>query len=166
MAAMRMATDLQAAGDALRRGALGEARERFEAALAAEETAEAWEGLGWVGWWLSDADLTMRARENAYRAFRAAGDPAGAGRVAAWLATDFLEFRGEDAVARGWLERSHRMLDGLPDGEEHGWLALNEGSYALNVKGDLDEAAGLGGRATSVGQALGLPDLASAIAAG
>ena len=27
------------------------------------------------------------------------------------------------------------------------------------MKGDLDEAAGLGGRATSLGQALGLPDL-------
>jgi DNA-binding CsgD family transcriptional regulator/tetratricopeptide (TPR) repeat protein len=148
-----------AGSEALRRGAWDEARELFEAALRAEESGEAWEGLGWAGWWLHDADVTIRARERAYRALRAAGDRAGAGRVAAWLASDFLEFRGEDAVARGWLERSHRMLDGLPDREEHGWLALNEGSYALNVKGDLDEAAGLGGRATSMGQALGVPDL-------
>ena len=129
--ATTMATNphtVAAGRDALRRGAWEEARGRFEAALAQEETPEACEGLGWVGWWLADAALAIGARERAYRAFRAAGDPAGAGRVAAWLASDFLEFRGEDAVARGWLERSHRMLDLLPEREEHGWLALNEGS--------------------------------------
>jgi DNA-binding NarL/FixJ family response regulator len=153
------ATSLQSAEDALRRGAWEEARERFEAALATEETAEAWEGLGWVGWWLSDADLTMRARERAYRAFRAAGDPAGAGRVAAWLATDFLEFRGDDAVARGWLERADRILEGLPEGEDHGWLALNKGSYAVNVRGDLDGGAAQAARAAALGRALGVPDL-------
>jgi DNA-binding CsgD family transcriptional regulator len=166
MASEAMATEPQTArhalatgNQALRRGAWEEARERFEAALAAEETAEALEGLGWAGWWLHDADLTMRARERAYRAFRAVGDRAGAGRVAAWLAADFLEFRGEDAVARGWLERGHRMLDGLPDREDHGWLALNEGAYVMSVNGDLDAAAELARRATSLGQALGVPDL-------
>jgi DNA-binding CsgD family transcriptional regulator/tetratricopeptide (TPR) repeat protein len=143
----------------LARGAWEDARRSFEAALADRESAEAWEGLGWAGWWLHDADLTMRAREHAFRAFRAAGDRAGAGRVAAWLASDFLEFRGEDAPARGWLERGHRMLDGLPDCEEHGWLALNEGSYVMNVSGDLDRAAALGGRATALGRVLGVPDL-------
>ena len=73
-------------------------------------------------------ELTLHAREEAYRAYRAEGDRAGAGRVAAWLAADYLEFRGEDAIARGWLERAHRMLDGLPEGADHGWLALHEGS--------------------------------------
>src|ERR671922_1811971 len=154
------ARDSLAAGtDALRRGAWNEARERFEAALAADESAAALEGLGWAGWWLHDAGLTIGARERAYRAFRAAGDPAGAGRVAAWLASDFLEFRGEDAVARGWLERSHRLLDDLPDGEDHGWLALNEGAFAMNVRGDLDEAAALAGRAIALGRRLGVADL-------
>jgi DNA-binding NarL/FixJ family response regulator len=150
---------LAAGHESLARGAWDEARTSFETALAEGESAEAWEGLGWAGWWLHDAELTMRARERAFRAFRTAGDRAGAGRVAAWLASDFLEFRGEDAPARGWLERGHRMLDGLPEREEHGWLALNEGSYVLNVSGDLEEAAALGGRATALGQALGVPDL-------
>src|ERR671922_144006 len=154
------ARDSLAAGtDALRRGAWNEARERFEAALAADESAAALEGLGWAGWWLHDAGLTIGARERAYRAFRAAGDPAGAGRVAAWLASDFLEFRGEDAVARGWLERSHRMLDDLPEAEEHGWLALNEGSYLVNVLGDLEGAALRAARAAGLGRELGVPDL-------
>ena len=152
--------DALAAGrDALRRGAWEEARQRFEAALAAGDRPDAWEGLGWAGWWLSDAELTIRAREQGYRAFRAAGDASGAGRVAAWLAADYLEFRGEDAVAGGWLERSHRMLDGLPEGEDHGWLALNEGAFAMNVRGDLDEAAALAGRAIALGRRLGVADL-------
>ncbi len=145
--------------DALRRGAWEEAHGRFEAALAEEETPEAWEGLGWVGWWLSDAVLAMGARERAYRAFRAAGDPAGAGRVAAWLASDFLEFRGEDAVARGWIERSHRMLDLVPEREEHGWLALHEGSHVMNVRSDLVETAALAARAATLGRKLGVADL-------
>jgi DNA-binding CsgD family transcriptional regulator len=160
MAAQPQTAQVLVAGhEALRRGAWGEAREHFEAALAAGESAEAWEGLGWVGYWLHDAELTMGARERAFRAFRAAGDRTGAGGVAAWLASDFLEFRGEDAVGRGWLERSHRMLDGLPDSEEHGWLALHEGAFAMNVSDDLVTAAGLAGRGASLGRALGVPDL-------
>jgi ATP/maltotriose-dependent transcriptional regulator MalT len=150
---------LTAGHEALRRGAWDEARVSFEAALAAGDSGEAWEGLGWVGWWLADAELTIRARERAYRAFRAAGDPLGAGRVAAWLSADFLEFRGEDAVARGWVERAHRLLDGLPEGEDHGWLALNEGSYVVNVSGDLESAAALAAHGAELGRELGVADL-------
>ncbi|HEX2125027.1 MAG TPA: hypothetical protein VHF45_00535 [Thermoleophilaceae bacterium] len=156
----RTVEDALAAGsDALRRGEWKEAHDHFQSALAAEETGAAWEGLGWAGWWLHDPDLTMGARERAYRALRAAGDRAGAGRVAAWLASDYLEFRGEDAVARGGLERSHRMLDDLPEREEHGWLALNEGGYAANVDADLECAGALAARATALGRKLGVADL-------
>jgi tetratricopeptide (TPR) repeat protein len=152
-------TALAAGADALRRGAWGQARVHYEAALAARESGEAWEGLGWAGYGLHDADLTMDARERAYRAFRAAAEPAAAGAVAAWLASDFLEFRGEDAVARGWLERSRRMLDGHPEGEEHGWLALHEGSFVNNVVGDLEQAAALAAKAAALGRELGVADL-------
>jgi DNA-binding NarL/FixJ family response regulator len=155
-----MATNEQTAGDAaLRRGAWDEARGRFEAALAAGAGAAAWEGLGWAAYWSSDAELTLHAREEAYRAFRAEGDRAGAGRVAAWLAADYLEFRGDDAIASGWLERAHRMLDGLPEGADHGWLALHEGSHLVNVSGDLDGAAALAERAATLGRTLGVADL-------
>jgi ATP/maltotriose-dependent transcriptional regulator MalT len=161
-----MATDSQTAhealsdgAEALRRGAWNEARLHFEAALALEETAQGWEGLGWAAWWLHDADQTLHAREQAYRAYRAAGDPAGAGRVAAWLASDYLEFRDEPGVASGWLERGRRLLEDLPECEEHGWLALNEGSYAANVRGDLQATAELAERAITLGRKLGVADL-------
>jgi hypothetical protein len=149
---------IAAGHDALARGAWDEARERFEAARSGGEAPRAREGLGWVGWWRGDDELTVRAREAAYVAFRAAGDRAGAGRVAAWLASDFLEFR-EDAVAHGWLERGHRMLDGLPEGEEHAWLALHEGAYVMNLRGDMACAAELARRAAALGRKLGVADL-------
>ncbi len=59
-----------------RRGDWERAREAFSAALEAEESGAAWEGLGWAAWWLSDEALTLRAREAAYRAYRAEGDDA------------------------------------------------------------------------------------------
>ena len=144
--------DAVAAGQsALVEGAWSQARDHFEAAASLDESAEALEGLGWAGWWLADAELTLGARERAFRAYRAADDDGAAGRIAAWLAADYLEFRGDHAVARGWLERAHRLLEGLPDSADHGWLAVNEGSYALNVGGDPDEAVRLARRAAATG---------------
>ena len=161
-----MATDsqtaenaLRAGEEALRRGTWEEARGHFEVALAADESAEAWEGLGWAGYWLHDAELTIEARERAYRAFRAEAQPAAAARVAGWLAADFLEFRGEDAVARGWLERGRRVLEGVPAGEDHGWLALHEGSYVMNVLGDMDQAGALAAKGAALGREFGVADL-------
>jgi DNA-binding NarL/FixJ family response regulator len=141
---------------ALARGDWAAARDAY---AAAGEAPEASEGLGWAGWWLSDEALTLRARENAYRGYRSAGDDAAAGRVAAWLASDYREFRGEDAVGRGWLERAHRLIDPLPESADHGWLALNEGSFALNVAGDPEEAARLARFAARLGRELGVADL-------
>ena len=152
--------DRVAAGrDALSRGAWADAREAFEAALQADESGQAWEGLGWASYWLHDAELTLGSRQRAYQAYRGQGDVRGAGRVAAWLAADFLEFRGDDAIASGWLERAHRLLDGLPRCAEQGWLALVEGSFRLGAVGDLDEVARAGRRAAEVGREDGVADL-------
>ena len=63
---------------ALRRGDWEDARAAFSAALEAEPSGAAWEGLGWAAWWLSDEATTLRAREAAYRAHRAEGDDAAA----------------------------------------------------------------------------------------
>lgn len=134
-----MATDrhtvenpIDAGRDALSRGAWDAARELFETALSERESADAWEGLGWVGWWLADAELTMDSRERAYRAHRAEGNPGSAAVVAAWLAADFREYLGDPATGQGWFERAQRLLDGLPDSADHAWVALHQGSFALD----------------------------------
>jgi DNA-binding CsgD family transcriptional regulator/tetratricopeptide (TPR) repeat protein len=143
---------------ALERGAWQEARERFAAASQSEDSGEAWEGLGWAGYWLHDAETTLGARERAFQAYRASDDVRGAGRVAAWLAADFLEFRGDHAVAGGWLERAHRLLDGVPAGADHGWLAVIEGSFELRA-GELAKVMRSARRATRLGRECGVPDL-------
>ena len=48
--------------------------------------------------------------------------------MAAWLAADWAEFRGETAVCSGWLQRAHRLLAGSEPGPGHGWLAVHEAS--------------------------------------
>ena len=144
---------------ALASGDWGRARERFQAAVGARDAAEAWEGLGWAGWWLADEELTFRARESAYRRYRATEDVAGAGRVATWMAADFREFRGEEAVGRGWLGRAHRLLDRLPESADHGWLMLIDADFALNVDRDLETVVALARTASQLARRLAVPDL-------
>ena len=159
MAVPAIKDPLRAGDEALARGAWAEARDHFEAALSEGESAAAWEGLGWTGWWLADEELTFRARERAYRAYRSEGDALGAGRVAAWLASDFREFRGEVAVGLGWMRRAHRLLEPLPTAAEHGWLALIDVDFVLNVDADADRALPLSRRATEIGRELEVPDI-------
>ena len=45
------------------------------------------------------------------------------GRVAVWIAWDSAAFRGEEGVAKGWLQRARRLLDGQPESPEHAFLA-------------------------------------------
>ena len=47
----------------------------------------------------------MTARECAYRGYRRAAEVCGAARMAMWLASDHLDFRGDDALASAWLRR-------------------------------------------------------------
>lgn len=150
---------VSAGNDALAAGDWALARERFDAALEHGDAPEAWEGLGWAGWWLSDEELTLRARERAYRGYRARGEPRPASRAAVWLAADMREFRGDLPAARGWLERARRLLEEVPECEEHGWLALVEADIALNTGGELLEVERLSGWAAGVGRAHGVPDL-------
>ena len=142
----------------LRAGRWEAARERFEAAVAVEETPEALEGLSWAAWWLDDGDAVFAAREGAYRLYRGRADAAGAARMATWLAADQLDFSGAWAVASGWLQRARRLLDRLEPGPEHGWIAFHEG-YLAHAAGDTATATELAARATELGREFGVADL-------
>jgi DNA-binding CsgD family transcriptional regulator len=157
---LHTAQDLVATGNsALARSAWEEARRCFESALAREESVEAWEGLAWAASWLGDTDASLAARERAFRGYRAAGDVGGAVRMAGWLANDALHFRGEAAVAAGWLERGRSLLAGRPPSSEHGWLLVIEGYYALEVEADPQAAARKGREAAALGAELGVADV-------
>jgi LuxR family maltose regulon positive regulatory protein len=133
-------TDYLAGNEALQRGAWVEARAAFEAALAVRESPEALEGLGVAAWWLDLADLLFEVRERAYRLYLAREDKRGAARLATAIAWDCWAFRGEHAVANGWLQRARRLLEGDPDCAEQAWLELREGVLALFEDGDPDRA--------------------------
>jgi LuxR family maltose regulon positive regulatory protein len=135
-----------------------DARAHFRAALAVEETPAALEGLSWAAWWLDDAETVFAARAGAYRLYREQGNAAAAARMATWLAVDQLDFNGAWAVASGWLQRAHRLLDPLEPGPEHGWLAFHEG-YLAYAAGETATARELGRSAAQIGRRLGVPDL-------
>jgi hypothetical protein len=56
-----------------------------------------------ASWWLEDNPGAISSREEAYRAYRRRQDQSGAARMAAWLANDYADYKGELAVANGWI---------------------------------------------------------------
>jgi DNA-binding CsgD family transcriptional regulator len=132
MSTMDARSDLLAAGEeALERGDWADARAAFERAVEQEATPEALEGLATAAWFLDEAPLVFDAREGAFAAYREAGRPVDAARIAIALAWDYRIYRGEQAVGDGWLARARRLLEGAGASRERGWLLLREASFAL-----------------------------------
>jgi LuxR family transcriptional regulator, maltose regulon positive regulatory protein len=144
---------------ALSQGDWEGAKAAFDESIVAGETPEALEGLGAAAQMLNDDGLTFDARERAYRLYLDGGDRGPAGRVAAWLAADCLLFRGQPAVANGWLQRAHSHIDDLEPGTDHGWLAIHEGHIAVSLDEDTAKARELARRAIDLGRSFGAPEL-------
>lgn len=155
-ALLRQLTEGQSA---LTQGRWDDARACFDQALAIAEVPEALEGRGLAAWWLDDATTTFESRAKAYRLYRKAGDARGAARVASAIAFDSYLFRGERAVANGWLERAHRLLEDLGPLPELGWLLVIEAHMALLPDHDAIRAENLSARAAELGRTLGNMDL-------
>ena len=149
---------LAAGHAALARGEWEAAHRAFASVLRLEDRPDALEGLGLAAWWLDMADEVFDSRERAYRGYRERNDTLGAARMAVWLAWDTAAFRGEQAIASGWLQRARRLLDGVPDAPEHAFLASRAGIWALLDDGDPHEALRLASDAVRVGQAIGAVD--------
>jgi LuxR family transcriptional regulator, maltose regulon positive regulatory protein len=145
---------IEAGWAALREGRWQDAR----AAFAAGESPAALEGLSWAAWWLDDADGVFDARERAFRLYRSEGDRAGAARMATWLGADALDFQGAGSVANGWLQRAHRLLDGVEPCPEHGWLAFHDG-YIAYAGGDHASARDEAVTAAAIGRHFEVADL-------
>jgi ATP/maltotriose-dependent transcriptional regulator MalT len=87
----------------------------------------------------------------------AGGHPRQAALVALRLFYTF-SVRGESAVATGWLRRATRLLEGEPEGIEHGQLALAEARVA-RARGDADRELSCARRAIQLGHRFSDPDL-------
>ena len=146
--------DLTAGRAALQAGAWLEAQQAFERLLKVEETPEALEGLGLAAWWLDRADVVFDSRERAFRAYRSRGDQISAARVAVWIAWDSVAFRSEEGVAKGWLQRARRLLEGQPESPEHAFLAARAAVFTLLDDGDPEAAEALARDAIRIAQSL------------
>ena len=146
--------DLAAGRTALEAGAWPDAQRAFERSLEIEETPEALEGLGLAAWWLDRADVVFDARERAFRGYRSRGDNVSAARIAVWIAWDSAAFRGEEGVAKGWLQRARRLLEGQSESPEHAFLAARDAVFTLLDDGDPEAAEALSREAIRVAQTL------------
>jgi len=158
MMSLEQQSELEAGRKALEAGAWQDARLAFERLLQIDETPEALEGLGLAAWWLDLADVVFDSRERAFRGYRSRGDHRSAARVAVWMAWDSAAFRGEEGVAKGWLQRARRLLEGQPDSPEHAFLAARDAVFTLLDDGDPDAAEALAREAIRVAQAIGAID--------
>jgi LuxR family transcriptional regulator, maltose regulon positive regulatory protein len=149
---------LEAGYAALSRNDWSLARDCFTTALEERESAEALEGLGTAAWGLSDTTLTFQARERAYTLYRERHDYPGAARVAAQLAMDAFYGRGETAIARAWLQRARRLLEG-PASAELGWVTIAEALITGWVEHDFSRVQALAVEASALGSAWGDVDL-------
>jgi DNA-binding CsgD family transcriptional regulator len=98
------------------------------------------EALAEAAWWEGAIDESLSAYEEAYRLYLHGDVPER--RPAAMLAMDIgfsWLLRGEEAMGSGWLSRANRLLDGLPECAEHGYLRSFE-LEAAAAEGDFDTA--------------------------
>jgi LuxR family maltose regulon positive regulatory protein len=155
-----MTDDSRVAGRAaLDRGAWDEARLHLQTSIASGETPEALEDLGLAAWWLDDQALTFDARERAYSLYRDRGNTRAAARVALWQVWDNLAFRGDFAVASGWLERARRLLASDQQSAEYGWLLIRQGDVALFRGHDPAAAIENAALAAKLGRDIGDPSV-------
>ncbi len=104
------------------------ARDAFSAAVRAQSSPEAHDGLGLALWWLNDIPTAHEHRHRAYQAFLHRGDRLRASMLAAWLAREHVFFAGNVNAMNGWFARAERLLASEQPGAEHGWVRLYRAS--------------------------------------
>ena len=135
------------------------ARDLFETLTRETNTPESWAGLAEAAWLQQDSRLMIDARLTAYRLHRERGNDVAAARMAIALGNDFLDFRGDAAVANGWFKYAARLLKPLPPSAEHARLAVWEARLALIGRQDSAEGARLAQEALGLARGANCPDV-------
>lgn len=111
------------------------------------------DAYGEAAWWLGQLGTAIEVRERTYAAHLKVGDRARAAATALALANDYSH-RLQGSMASGWVSRAERLLAGLPESPEHGYLARAHLNGALG-SGDLDEALRQAQQVLDIGERLG-----------
>jgi LuxR family maltose regulon positive regulatory protein len=155
-----MSNDLLHKGrQALAAGQWEKAHELLEDAVKSEESAEAYEELGWACWWLNNAAGVFENRSKAYNLYLEKNNKLGASRNAGWMGLDYIEFKGEFAVASGWFKRAESLLEGLPDSPELGFIKLLKARWAFQAEKDTELAFKLIDECSELGKSLDITDV-------
>jgi ATP/maltotriose-dependent transcriptional regulator MalT len=147
----------QRARDLVGAGAWQEAYDLFGGLDPSRLGPEDLDALADAAWWTCRIDEAIAARQRAHAGHVRAGDARRAGRAAWLLFYDYL-YRGEEAVAGGWLRRARRHLAAEPECAERGYLAFSEAELAL-WDDRPDDAVALAERTIALGQRLASPDV-------
>jgi len=150
---------IEAGNDALRGADWSAAEGSFRAALDVVESGEAEFGLGIARWWSGEAGDALRCWERAYAAVRDAADPVQAVFAAVYLCLAYRMSFGNDAAARGWLERAAAYVDEFGLEEMSGWVLLCR-AYVANDAHKPQQAEAYARGALAVARAGGNADLA------
>ena len=136
---LRVSYPVDAARKAVERHSWREAYDAYSESGEPDLTPDDLERFADAAWWTGRLDEAIGLRERSYRGFSAGGDKLGAARLALTLSWDHMN-RGAFAVSRGWFSNAERLLQGLPEHAEHGYLHLSRGVTALLAEGDVDRA--------------------------
>ncbi|RYB92418.1 helix-turn-helix transcriptional regulator [Nocardioides glacieisoli] len=148
------ADELEAGRRALALAHWALARKSLEAVLAADESAEAREGLGLALWFLGDVAGGIDSRSRAFELYAAAGRCGDAARTAVWVSHQHV-VGGRQSAARGWLGRAERALEAVVECEGHGWVAVEKARHAAA----LEDRISHGLRAVDIARRLHAGDL-------
>jgi DNA-binding CsgD family transcriptional regulator len=138
---------------AIEAGDWARARALYDELVRSTDAAEAWEGLAEAAWLQQDSRLMIDARLAAYQRYRVRGEAVSAARMAVALGNDFLDFRGDAAVANGWFKRARRLLDALPPSPDHARLSVWEARLALIGRQDIADGLRLAREGLSLARA-------------
>jgi class 3 adenylate cyclase len=145
---------LQAARDAAAAHRWGEA---FDLLKKADDRGqlepEDLDAYGAAAWWLGQLGTAIEVRERAYAAHLKAGDKRRAASAALALANDYGH-RLQSSMTSGWVSRAERLLAGIAESPEHGYLARARLNRAIG-SGDLDEALRWAQSVIDIGERLG-----------
>jgi len=115
---------LQESREAMAKGRWKDARHLLEQELQLNPSGEIFEEAARACWWLNDFNALFDYRLKAYEAFIQSGDKKGAARTAGWLGIDYLEIKGEFAIANGWFQRASNLVQDIGDCWELAFITL------------------------------------------
>jgi class 3 adenylate cyclase len=143
---------IQAGRDAIAQRRWQEAQELLAAAdgdggLDADDL----ERLGEATMWVRDPVEGMPYFERAYAAHLEAGNMRRAAYLATFIGHYYSGVRLQRSIGNGWIRQAKRLLAELPEGPEHGYLALEDALVAWG-KNDLETTLEKGKYAEEIGR--------------